>query len=238
MFARGGPTFRELMQQAFASTQRGYDLLAPKFDKTPFRTPDAIVETMRDLLGAPGSVGSALDVCCGTGAALRQLRPLARERVVGIDFSEGMLEEARQNLATAPGDARVELVHGDALAMPFENEFDVATCVGALGHIEPKNEDRFVAGISRALRPGGRFAFATTRRPSPRELAFWLSHGFNAAMRVRNAIIKPEFVMYYLTFVWPEVQELLARHGLRAEAFEGRCPPPFQNAIIVVATKR
>jgi ubiquinone/menaquinone biosynthesis C-methylase UbiE len=226
------------MQQAFASTQRGYDLLAPKFDKTPFRTPDPIVETMRDLLGPPGSVGSALDVCCGTGAALRQLRPLCRDRVTGIDFSEGMLEEARQNLASAPGDAKVELVHGDALAMPFENEFDVATCVGALGHIEPKNEDAFVAGIARALRPGGRFAFATTRRPSPRRLAFWISHGFNAAMRLRNAILKPEFVMYYLTFVWPDVDALLARHGLRAEAFEGRCPPPFQNAIIVIATKR
>ena len=38
MFSPGGPTFRELMQQALASTERGYDLLAPKFDLTPFRT--------------------------------------------------------------------------------------------------------------------------------------------------------------------------------------------------------
>jgi ubiquinone/menaquinone biosynthesis C-methylase UbiE len=237
VFAPGGPTFRELMQQALASTERGYDMLATKFDLTPFRTPEPVVEALRDVIGPPRSIDAALDVCCGTGAALRQLRSLCRERVVGIDFSQGMLDEARRRMVDAPGDARVELVHGNALAMPFRAEFDVATCVGALGHIDRPDEDAFVSGIARALRPGGRFVFATTRRPSPRQLGFWLSHGFNTVMRVRNAVLKPQFVMYYLTFVWPEVNALLARHGLSAQAIEGRCPAPFQNTIIVVATK-
>ena len=39
MFHPQGPTFWELARQALSSTQRGYDLLAPKFDFTPFRTP-------------------------------------------------------------------------------------------------------------------------------------------------------------------------------------------------------
>jgi ubiquinone/menaquinone biosynthesis C-methylase UbiE len=225
------------MRQALASTEHGYDLLAQKFDKTPFRTPEPIVEAMVDVIGPPHSIGSGLDVCCGTGAALRRLRPLCRERVVGIDFSKGMLDEARVAAEAAAGDAAVELVRGDALALPFENEFDVATCVGALGHIVPKDEDRFVAGIARALRPGGRFVFVTHRRPPPTSLAFWLSHGFNAAMRVRNALIKPEFIMYYLTFLWPEVESLLIRHGFAARAYEDRCPPAFSNAIVIVATK-
>jgi len=226
------------MQQALASTQRGYDLLAPKFDRTPFRTPEPIVEGVRDIIGPPRSIGSALDVCCGTGAALYHLRALARDRVTGIDFSDGMLDEARRHVGEAPGAAQVELVRGDALAMTFDREFDVATCVGALGHVDRKDEDRFVDGIARALRPGGRFVFVTHRKPRPSELAFWLSHGFNAAMRVRNAVLKPEFVMYYLTFVWPEVEPLLARHGFSAQAFEGRCPRPFERAVLVVATKR
>jgi ubiquinone/menaquinone biosynthesis C-methylase UbiE len=232
MFAPGGPTFRELVKQALVSTERGYDLLAPKFDKTPFRTPEPVVEALREVLGPPGSVDAGLDVACGTGAALRQLRTLCRGRVAGIDFSHGMLDEARRNVGMS-----VELVRGDVLAMPFESEFDVATCVGALGHIERKDEDRFVAGIARALRPGGRFAFATGRRPTAKELGFWISHGFNAVMRVRNAIRKPEFVMYYLTFMWPDVEQLLERHGFSVEAFEDRCPPPFQRTILVVATK-
>ncbi|HSD88641.1 MAG TPA: methyltransferase domain-containing protein [Kofleriaceae bacterium] len=229
MFQPGGPTFRELMRQALASTERGYDLLAPKFDKTPFRTPEPILDAMADVIGV---VDSALDVCCGTGAALQHLRRLCRDRVTGIDFSQGMLDEARRRV---PG---AELVRGDALSMSFDCEFDVVTCVGALGHIEREDEDRFVAGIHRALRPGGRFVFVTNERPGPASVAFWVSHGFNAVMRVRNAIVKPAFIMYYLTFLWPEVRSLLERHGFAVEALEGRCPAPFHGSIIVVATKR
>ena len=39
MFSPHGPSVRELAMQALASVEGGYDLLAPKFDHTPFRTP-------------------------------------------------------------------------------------------------------------------------------------------------------------------------------------------------------
>ena len=35
MFSPQGPTLRELTVQALSSVERGYDLLAPKFDHTP-----------------------------------------------------------------------------------------------------------------------------------------------------------------------------------------------------------
>src|SRR5512143_703349 len=106
MFHPRGPTFVELMRQALVSTERGYDLIAPKFDYTPFRTPEPVLIAMAKLIADPrsGPVRSALDVCCGTGAAMRHLRPLCSERVVGIDFSNGMLDEARRRLEDAPGD--------------------------------------------------------------------------------------------------------------------------------------
>ncbi|HLL53012.1 MAG TPA: methyltransferase domain-containing protein, partial [Myxococcaceae bacterium] len=131
MFDREGPTFLELAHQALSSTERGYDLLAPKFDHTPFRTPDPILKAVAERIGGEGSIDSALDVCCGTGAALRFLRPLCRTRVAGVDLSRGMLAEARRNCADAPGTAPVELVRGDALALPFRATFDVVTCFGA-----------------------------------------------------------------------------------------------------------
>src|SRR2546430_12186839 len=53
--------------------------------------------------------GTGLDVCCGTGAGMELLRPLCRDRVVGLDFSRGMLEVGRQRTAAAPGSARLEL---------------------------------------------------------------------------------------------------------------------------------
>lgn len=237
MFHPEGPTFLELMRQALASTERGYDLLAPKFDVTPFRTPDVVLAVMAETIGGPRSIDRALDVCCGTGAAMRHLRPLCREKVVGLDFSEGMLAEARRRLREAPGDAAIELVRGDACELPFRDEMDVVTSVGAFGHIERADEDRFVAGIVRALRPGGRFVFATGPRPRPNEPWFWISHGFNAVMHVRNALVRPPFVMFYGTFTWPEVRPLLERHGLAVEARTGVCPHPYERAAIVVATK-
>ena len=237
MYHPEGPTFLELMRQALSSTERGYDLIAPKFDRTPFRTPDPVLEAMVMVIGEPRSIGAALDVCCGTGAAMRHLRPLCRDRVVGIDMSQGMLDEARRRLSDAPGEAKIDLVRGDALALPYDREMDVVTSVGAFGHVLPEDEDRFVAGIARALRPGGRFVFATGRRPKPSQPWFWMAHGFNAVMRVRNAVLKPQFIMYYLTFLWPEVRALLERHGLRPEAHEGLCPAPYERAIIVVAKK-
>ena len=62
---------------------------------------------------APGS--SALDVCCGTGdLAIELLDAVStRGRVVGLDFSERMLEAARAK------SSQVEWLRGDALDLPF-----------------------------------------------------------------------------------------------------------------------
>lgn len=218
-----------------SSTEQGYDLLASKFDATPFRTPDPVFSPLPELLGP---VDAALDLCCGTGAAMRHLRPLCRTRLVGVDFSRGMLAEAERTLATESSGARIELVHADALDLPFVEEFDVVHSSGAFGHIVGADEDRFLAGIVRALRPGGRFVFPTGRRPSPASPALWAAHVFNAAMRLRNALRDPPFVMYYLTFLWPEIRERLIAHGLEPHAYEGRCPAPFDRVVWVVATKR
>src|SRR5438477_13026301 len=91
MFHPQGPSFFELAEQALSSTERGYDLLAPKFDYTPFRTPDWLLEPVSSYLKELGPFATGLDLCCGTGAGLEVLRPVCREQVVGIDFSRGML---------------------------------------------------------------------------------------------------------------------------------------------------
>src|SRR6516165_12073121 len=82
MFHPQGPTFWELAVQALSSTERGYDLLAPKFDYTPFRTPDAILTRVGEHLQTLGPFTTGLDLCCGTGAAMRMLQPLCRDHVV------------------------------------------------------------------------------------------------------------------------------------------------------------
>src|SRR5688572_27498181 len=127
MFAKDGPTLFELIHQALSSTRRGYDLLAPKFDVSPFRTPDDMLDfAVRSI----GTADVALDVCCGTGAAMQVLRPVCRRKIVGIDFSPGMLLQAKQNLEQTAGVAKVEFVEADVMRLNFREEFDLATCFG------------------------------------------------------------------------------------------------------------
>ena len=235
MFHPQGPTLWELAEQALSSTERGYDLLAPKFDYTPFRTPDEILAPAIAHLGDPGSIATALDVCCGTGAALRHLRPLCRERVVGIDFSRGMLRVARHLTADAPGAAAIEWVRGDVLAMPFNAQFDAAVCFGALGHIVLAEQPRFVAQVARALKPGGRFVLATAPRPPMWSASYWRSRGFNAVMRLRNLIVPP-FVMYYLTFLLPQAVTLLERHGFHVTIHDDVFAERYRDLRLVVGT--
>jgi ubiquinone/menaquinone biosynthesis C-methylase UbiE len=237
MFHPNGPTFLELAEQALSSTERGYDLLAPKFDYTPFRTPDWFLELVRSHLEHLGPFALGLDLCCGTGAGLEILRPLCRQRLVGIDFSSGMLRVCREKLKTAPGSAGVELVRGNVLSLPFAATFDVAVCFGAFGHILPRDEPRFVSEIARILMPGGRFVFITSYPPPRWSRRAILSRLFNAAMRVRNAVVAPPFIMYYLTFLLPEIEGLLRRCGLAVEVRDVGAGKPWEDLRLVVATK-
>jgi SAM-dependent methyltransferase len=232
MFHPEGPTLRELAVQALSSTERGYDLLAPKFDRTPFRTPDAILDAVAARLAPHAPFGSGLDLCCGTGAGMRMLRPLCRDRVVGLDFSRGMLETGRRRMG-----AGFDWVRADALAVPFGPAFDVVVCFGASGHFLERDQPRLVAQAAGLLRPGGRFVFVTSFVPPRWSAPYWLARGFNAAMRVRNLLVSPPFVMYYLTFVLPGVSGLLEREGLTVEARPLADSGPLSRLWLVVATR-
>ena len=234
MFGKNGPTLFELLHQALVSTRQGYDMLAPKFDATPFRTPD---EILRPAISAIGSVDSALDLCCGTGAAMTHLKPLCSTRLVGIDFSPGMLAQAARNMERVAGTAAVEFVEADVLALPFKEQFDVATCFGALGHIVPKDQPAFLRGIRQALKPGGRFVFVTAPHPRFFSFAHLFYRTFDTAMAIRNALIKPPFIMYYLNFLLPEIETLLKHEGFAVEIRTGLFAKPFSRCCLVVATR-
>lgn len=237
MFDPEGPTFLELARQALSSVEEGYDLLAPKFDRTPYRTPDEIITPTLAAAGGPESVDDALDLCCGTGAALWHLRAMCRRECVGVDLSAGMLRVAASALRDAPGAAAVRLVRGDALDLPFASRFDLITSFGAFGHILEADEPRLVRSIARALRPGGRFVFATAAEPPPFALATLYARAFNAAIRLRNALWHPPFVMYYLTFLLPRAVALLEAEGFEVRVVADAFPAPLQRLSVVIAQK-
>lgn len=207
VFSPQGPSLRELVVQALSSVERGYDLLAPKFDHTPFRTPDRLLDATAEALRPLGPFERGLDVCCGTGAGMRVLGPLCPGRVTGVDFSAGMLAQARR----AHPDA--EWVRADARALAFAGEFDLAVTFGALGHFLPAERPALFAGVHRALRPGGLFAFPISAPLPVRSGWYWALLGFDLAMRVRNALWRPPFVMYYGTCPLHAVRDELTAAG-------------------------
>jgi trans-aconitate methyltransferase len=87
-----------------------------------------------------------LDLGCGDGVLTAQLAA-AGCRVVGIDGSPAFVAAAR-----ARGiDARI----GDGQALAFDHEFDAVFSNAALHWM--REPDRVLAGVHRALVPGGRF---------------------------------------------------------------------------------
>jgi ubiquinone/menaquinone biosynthesis C-methylase UbiE len=195
MFSPRGPSVRELAVEALSSVERGYDLLAPKFDHTPFRTADRVLDATADALRPLGPFDQGLDLCCGTGAGTRVLQSVCHGPVIGVDFSTGMLARA----ASAHPDAT--WVRADVRSLPFEGACDVAVSFGALGHFLPDERPAVFAGVHRALRPGGVFACPVGAPQPITSPGYWALLGFDLAMRVRNAVWRPPFVMYYRT--WP-----------------------------------
>ena len=95
---------------------------------------------------APRPGERILDLGCGDGHLTLKLAELGA-RVIAIDASVAQVAAAR-----ARGlDARV----GDAARLAFDSEFDAVFSNAALHWI--KDADEVIAGVCRALRPGGRF---------------------------------------------------------------------------------
>jgi SAM-dependent methyltransferase len=240
MFGPEGPSLRELAVQALSSVEHGYDLLAPKFDHTPFRTPDDVLGSVAQALAPLGPFEDGLDLCCGTGAGTEVLAGLCRRSVTGVDFSAGMLDVARRRVRPAGGPG-IAWVRGDARALPFTAAFDLVVSFGAFGHFLPRELPGLFAQVHSVLRPGGGFAFPVLAPPRPTRPAFWMLLGFDAVMRVRNALWRPPFVMYYRAFRLGAVLEELDRAGfaveLRALPAFGRRGDGSPRARLVVARK-
>jgi len=106
------------------------------------------------------SVGATiLDVGCGTGQDALDLAQAVgpHGRVIGIDYSETMLETARARAAQAQ--LPVEYVLAEATRLPFADaSFDGCLASRVLGHV--REPERALAEMVRVARPGARIVVA------------------------------------------------------------------------------
>ena len=136
-----------------------FDRIAPVYDAMNRVMTAGLDRRWRKLAVAavvwPGD--RVLDACCGTGDLAVEAERRGG-RVVGLDFSERMLERARRKSGA------IEWVQGDALALPFEAAaFDAAT-VG-FGVRNLADLEGGLRELARVLRPGGKLAVLEITRP-------------------------------------------------------------------------
>ena len=126
---------------------------------------------------APGD--AALDVCCGTGDLAFELATRVGEggRVVGCDFSERMLDLAREKAATR-GIGGIRFEWADALALPYDEAAFDAVTVG-FGVRNLADLERGLAEMTRVLRAGGRLVILEITQPRRPPLSTFYSLWFD-----------------------------------------------------------
>ncbi|MBN1269502.1 MAG: methyltransferase domain-containing protein [Kiritimatiellae bacterium] len=137
-----------------------------------------------------------LDLGCGDGALTARLAQLVpRGRVVGLDASHGMIEQARTR-----GAANIEFRIGDINALSFDGELDLVFSNATLHWI--KDHRRLLAAVHRALKPGGmlRFNFAANGNCP------------NFMRVVRDAMAGGDYAESFRDFEWPWYMPTIAEY--------------------------
>ena len=179
-----------------------------------------------------------LDVGCGTG---RHALELGRRgyQVVGLDLSESLLARGREVAQAENLD--VTFIAGDARALNFEAQFDVALsiCEGAFSLVETDEMDLLILeNVARALKPGGKFTmtapnavFMLARDPGEgafdvvtfRETFTLEATGVDGSKRSLDCTQR-----YYTC---PELKWLLKQAGFRTVQFFGVTEAGFDRQV-------
>jgi ubiquinone/menaquinone biosynthesis C-methylase UbiE len=158
-----------------------YDIVASRYDAIKQFKPQneswfVAAPLLRELIGVEHPL--VLDVATGTGRLpLALLRERFRGQIVALDFSRGMLRQAKRKLAAYSD--QVSLLWQDASDLPFsDGAFDAVTCLESLEFMP--NPREALAEMVRVLAPGG-VLFVTNRV------------GHEARLLPGRAIPRPEF---------------------------------------------
>lgn len=142
---------KQMIKKTFDTVSTGYDSPALRFFHES-------AKCMTDFMEFRG-VEKVLDVAAGTGRlSLAIAQSLPAGRITGIDFSAGMLDQARSK-AEATGIRNAEFVEMDMQDIRFpDNHFDAAVCGFGIFFVEEM--ERQLRHIADKVSPGGKVAIS------------------------------------------------------------------------------
>jgi len=146
-----------------------------RFFETGERHVDGVINSIREKVCPGFSPASALDFGCGVG---RLVIPLARRaaRVVGVDISPSMLNEARAN-ASQFGLSGVEFVQSDDNLSRVTGRFDLVHSFIVLQHIPCERGLPLIRRLVELVAPGGvgalQFTYLRPGQQTPRGQSTW-----------------------------------------------------------------
>ena len=135
-----------------------FDRIAGPYDKMNRAMTAGLDRRWRALAADEANIGlgaNVVDVCCGTGDLALELagRVGAAGEVTGIDFSENMLQIAREK-AVRLNHPNVRFLPGDALDLPVGDD-EVAAATIAFGMRNLADHAQGFRELVRVVRPGG-----------------------------------------------------------------------------------
>jgi demethylmenaquinone methyltransferase/2-methoxy-6-polyprenyl-1,4-benzoquinol methylase len=146
--------------QSKADVQAMFDKITPRYDLMNRIMTGGMDERWRKrvaklaIASAPDGHPAVLDVATGTGDLAFAIANAGASRVVGLDFSIEMIDEARRK--SADQFVNVEFIVGDAMQPPLpEGTFDA--CTVSFGLRNMPDYDEAIRSMTRMLKPGGTF---------------------------------------------------------------------------------
>src|SRR5712671_6065412 len=167
----------------------------------------ALVPLQRELARRGVRRARLLDIGCGTGRFLREVKSnYPRLDVSALDLSPFYLAEARRNLAPW---SRVEFIAAAAEDIPSADaSFDVISATYLFHELPAAPRRRIAAEIARLLTPGGLLIFLDSLQhgdePDYDALLDRFPHGFHEP--------------YYASYVRTDLAALFGKAGLAAES--------------------
>ncbi len=209
--------FNKEKETPVLSPLKGYNLWASTYstESNPIKnfSNKLVEQLLPDLNGK-----SILDAGCGTGHFCELAHSKDASRIVGIDISLAMIEQARKNCPSS------EFLCGDLSTATLEKKsFDVVVCALVLGHIE----DILPAlkNLSHCLKNGG-------------EMIISDFHPFLTLHHSKRTFVNPKtgnsFEIKHYLHLFQEVINSLKNYGLLVHQLE---EPLWNNVPVIYALK-